>query len=250
MSDDAPEIIPPHHSPVRSIWAEGHDLPYHAFTSLEEAWRNADAAVVMEGDDGGQIYLTCPVACLRCNHDTLTALLEDLNSLAWGDGEGLYYEVLPPGSAVGGGMGGGLVLDHVWLHQDFQEMWLRAEVEQVIAGMRPRLSTEALEQAKRLSQEYSWAQREDQIVDLDWNRISRSGWTCTHCGVAGVGGKDFRLYHRRPGTRYRKFVLCNHCHLPQRLSLFRYTPCPSCGQSLKSSVIRQCYHCGAEWDPT
>ena len=223
------------------------DASNRILKSLADAQKTPNAVVVMEGDYGGQIYLICPVAVLECNHETLKLLLEDLGALAWGDGEKIYYEALPLGASVSGGMGGGLVLDHVWLHQDFQEMKLRPEVEQIIAGLKPRLSSEAMKQAEQLSQAYSWAEREDEIFDLDWNRICKSGWTCTHCKVEGVAGQDFRLYCRPHSQRCCKFVLCNHCHLPQKLSISPYTPCPSCGCPLASINVRKCDHCSAKW---
>ena len=86
MSDEQPQEIPPHHSPVRSLWAEGHGLPYEAFHSLDEARRHADAAMVMEADSGGQILVTCPVRYVAASEDVLNQLLCDLENITWGRG--------------------------------------------------------------------------------------------------------------------------------------------------------------------
>jgi hypothetical protein len=113
MSDEDPKMIPDHHSPVRSMWAEGHGEPYIALKTLDDARKVAETAAVMEGDSGGEIYLTCPIRLVACSESALTQLLDDIDSIEWNDPSsiGLYYDVLPVGSGVGGGMGGGVVID-------------------------------------------------------------------------------------------------------------------------------------------
>lgn len=72
------------------------------------AKRDPQGIVVFEGDYGGQIYLVARAALL----------LSELDSMAWDDPDGarVYFESLPTGSEVAGGMGGGLVTSDLWLH--------------------------------------------------------------------------------------------------------------------------------------
>jgi hypothetical protein len=135
-------IIPEHESAVRRMVADAHGDIYEAITSLDEARARADAVIVMEGDYGGSVYLTCPAHLVQCNEQTLRQLLHDLDEHDWKDAEGagLYYEVAPVGSGVVGGSGGGLVTENVWLHPDLEAKGLREGVEAVITGKRLRLS--------------------------------------------------------------------------------------------------------------
>lgn len=135
------EVIPDHESAVRRVLADAHGGRYEAIKSFNEAKATADAAVVMEGDYGGSIYLTCPARLVRCSEPTLRQLLLDLDEHDWDDpaGAGLYYEVAPVGSGIAGGTGGGVIADRVWLHPDLDAKGLRQGVEAVIAGDRPRL---------------------------------------------------------------------------------------------------------------
>jgi hypothetical protein len=55
--------------------------PYRAYPTLAAARADPDAAVVLEGDYGGQIYLTCPVGLVACDEHALLDLLEDLDQL-------------------------------------------------------------------------------------------------------------------------------------------------------------------------
>ncbi len=133
--------IPDHESAVRRMLADAHGRRYDALESLDEAKATADAAVVMRGDYGGSIYLTCPARIVQCDESTLRQLLHDLDGHDWDDpeGAGLYFEVAPVGSGVAGGTGGGAVTDGVWLHPDLEAMGLRDRVERVITGRHPRL---------------------------------------------------------------------------------------------------------------
>jgi hypothetical protein len=135
------DVIPDHESAVRRMVAEAHGDRYEAIKSLHAAKATADAAVVMEGDYGGSIYLTCPVRLVHCDEPSLRQLLHDLDKQYWNDPEGvsLYYEVAPVGSGVTGGTGGGVVTDGLWLHPDLEKKGLRARVEAVIRGERVRL---------------------------------------------------------------------------------------------------------------
>lgn len=138
MSDD-PIEIPPDVSPVRFMLDSAHGRPHRRFASLAEARAHADAALVMEGDFGGQIYLTCPLRLVQCDQPALAQLLEDLNHFAGFEGEGLFFELLPVGSGVAGGMGGGAVAAEVWLHDEFIASGLYDGVRDVIDGKAPDL---------------------------------------------------------------------------------------------------------------
>ena len=86
--------------------------------------------MVLEGDYGGQVYLTVCHSHLGPNAQ-LETLLERLDRIAWPSNEGqgarCYREVAALDERIPGGMGGGPVYgDAVWLHPEFA-----AEVEMV-----------------------------------------------------------------------------------------------------------------------
>jgi len=109
---------------------------YRAFRTLVEAQEVSDGVVVMEGDYGGQIYLTCPARLVKCDQAALERLLRDLDRLRWKAPETahVFFERGSPGSGVWGGMGGGLIVDGVWLHPDLQKLGIEQQVRDVIAG--------------------------------------------------------------------------------------------------------------------
>jgi hypothetical protein len=133
--------IPPHEAAVRRMVADAHGRTYDAYQSLENAARDEEAAVVLQGDEGGTIYLTCPVRLIRCDQRALKSLLGDLDKLEWNEPEsaGLYFEHAPVGAGVVGGMGGGAVTDGVWLHPRLEAKGIREAVEAVIAGERSHI---------------------------------------------------------------------------------------------------------------
>jgi hypothetical protein len=61
MPGVAVDVLPSHES-LRRMMADLHGVEYEAVESLIEAQARTDFAVVMQGDDGGSIYLTCPAA--------------------------------------------------------------------------------------------------------------------------------------------------------------------------------------------
>lgn len=86
--------------------------------------------MVLEGDWGGQVYLTVPVDRLGPDAQ-LEALLLHLDRIAWPSNEGqgtrVYREDAMLDEGIPVGMGGGCVFsDAVWLHPEFA-----AEVEMV-----------------------------------------------------------------------------------------------------------------------
>lgn len=98
--------------------------------------------VVMEGDWGGQIYLTVPRAVVACTEDVLHQLLADIDAIQWQEPEGasLYVDQYRAGDGVLGGMGGGLVTEGVWLHERLER--LRQPIEAVLAGRQERLASD------------------------------------------------------------------------------------------------------------
>jgi hypothetical protein len=131
-----PDRLPEHESGVRRMTSDAQGEPYVAFESLEAARAAPEGVVVLEGDYGGQIYMVVPARLVRCRDEDLQALLLMLDSHAWKDPAGarVYYERRPLGAGVGGGMGGGRVMDGVWLHPDLRA--LETAVAAVVQGKR------------------------------------------------------------------------------------------------------------------
>jgi hypothetical protein len=149
--DENTPQLPEGVSPVRYIMADVTGIEYRRCSTLDEAKQVADAALVMEGDYGGQIYLTCPIRYIRCGERELVQLFEDIDALGWHDlhGAGMFYEILAIGSGVAGGMGGGVVTDGLWLHPWFDapnlpptltRQQLVGEIWAVIDGQRDRIT--------------------------------------------------------------------------------------------------------------
>lgn len=104
------------------ILARRMGYEYVAYHSLDEARADNEAIVILQGDSGGQIYLTCPVNKIKCAQATLAQLLDEMGCFAWGDGEEMYFERVSPHRFVSGGMGGGCVEDDVWIHPEFRDL--------------------------------------------------------------------------------------------------------------------------------
>jgi hypothetical protein len=139
MSDN---IVPSEHeSGLRRLLAEAEGLSYRAFRSLDEARRDELGAVILEGDDGGQIYATCPASRVGCSQAALEQLLHDVDDLVWRDPRSsrLCFERLPVGSAVPGGMGGGRIEAAVWVHEDLTKLGVDEAIQDVVEGRRGRL---------------------------------------------------------------------------------------------------------------
>ena len=67
--------------------AEGRS--YVAFASLAEAKADPDGVVILEGDDGGQIYVVARAEDVSCSPAALDQLLRDLDLINWEGNEGL-----------------------------------------------------------------------------------------------------------------------------------------------------------------
>jgi hypothetical protein len=142
---EEPEMIPDHESPVRHMLSAAHGTSFEALRSLDEARQAPDGVVVLEGDWGGQIYLVCPASLVGCSDAALKALLDDLDVIAWPpdgepEGRGIYYERHAIGEGIPGGMGGGVVTEGLWIHEEFEDTGLRSAIEAVLIGDRARLS--------------------------------------------------------------------------------------------------------------
>jgi hypothetical protein len=117
-----PPVISDHQSGVRSLIASSHGEEHVAYHSLQEAKFDPDGVVIFEGDYGGQIYLVARAQYVCCSEAQLQSLLLELDASAWADPEGtrVYFESLPVGTGVAGGMGGGTVAAEVWVHADLR----------------------------------------------------------------------------------------------------------------------------------
>ena len=106
---------------IKRLRAEHDDL-------VSNGWK--DIWLVLEGDWGGQIYLTVPWKLLGADPKVLP-LLKSLDREAWScnRGEGRQAYLLSPRERgqktrdVTGGMGGGRLTDGLWLHREFEYGW-------------------------------------------------------------------------------------------------------------------------------
>ena len=116
---------------------------YTAFETIAAARDHQDGVVIFEGDYGGTIYLTIPVPQVACDEATLRQLLLDVDAMCWSNSSGarVVYEALPIGAGVAGGMGGGEVVDGLWLHSRIEALGMRADIQQVVSGQRQRIDT-------------------------------------------------------------------------------------------------------------
>ena len=100
------ERLPEHESGLRRLIADASADAYIAFKSLAEAQAHPDGVVVLEGDDGGQIFAVFPAAQVRCSIAVLEQLLRDLDDIAWPgndtDASRVVYECRRLGAAVAG----------------------------------------------------------------------------------------------------------------------------------------------------
>ena len=136
--------LPGHHSQIRSIIAEASGDTYIALTTFVAAREHPGSVAIFEGDYGGTIYLTIPVRGVACGEAALKQLLFDIDTMCWSDPRGarLVYEVVPVGAGVAGGMGGGQVVDGLWLHPMVEALGVREGIQQVLNGQREHIDTD------------------------------------------------------------------------------------------------------------
>ncbi len=118
---------------------ETHDDSFVALSSLDEARDMDHTAVIMQGGDGAQIYLTVPVKYVRCDEAALRELLVSLDALAWKRpaNAALSFELAPIGSGVFSDLGGGSIVDGVWLHPRLECAGVRPLAEDILFTRRP-----------------------------------------------------------------------------------------------------------------
>jgi hypothetical protein len=140
-----------HVSPLRQLIADATGDFYLAFASLDEAKADPLGAVILEGDDGGQIYVVVPASVVNCSEDALSELLHDLDRICWPhndwDSARVVFERRAVGAPVAGGMGGGIVTRQAWIHPALVQLELGQEILDVLSGELERLSSES--RAKR-----------------------------------------------------------------------------------------------------
>ena len=135
--------LDPDESGLRRLIADTHGTSYQALPSLAAARLHDDGVVVLEGDDGGQVYAVFPARAVECDVEALDHLLRDLDTIAWPgndpDMARVFYERHPLGARIAGGMGGGVVDARGWVHQEFRDLQLEDTIREVIAGQRDRI---------------------------------------------------------------------------------------------------------------
>lgn len=169
--------IEQHKSSVRGLISRARGTPSYPLHSLDEAKTYADGVVILEGDSGGHIYAVAPASRVRCDELTLGQLLRDVDRIAWAVNEGkyaaIYYERRPMGSGIAGGMGGGRVIDGVWVHDEFFELGIAAEIQAVIEGRSERLTSsyDSVYAIVRVDTETKRTEWEDRIriVKIVWS---------------------------------------------------------------------------------
>jgi hypothetical protein len=126
------------------MMAEAAGDTYTAFTTFVAAREHPGGVVIFEGDYGGTIYLTIPVREVACSETALKQLLFDIDTMCWSDSHGarVVYEVIPVGADVAGGMGGGQVIDGLWLHPRLEALGIREGIQQVLNGKREHIDTD------------------------------------------------------------------------------------------------------------
>ena len=125
-----------HESPLRRMIADSAATGYEAFATLDAARRAPNAFVILDGDDGGQIYVVAPVERVACPESTLHSLLHDIDACEWNapDMARLVFERRRPGGAIPGGMGGAVASPNVWTHPKLSVK--RAAILAILAGQR------------------------------------------------------------------------------------------------------------------
>jgi hypothetical protein len=117
----SPKTSPAEERPLAAFQAEASGQLYQQLPTLAKAKEYDDGVVILQGDDGGQIYLVCRATDVNCSVEALEQLLVDLDEIAWPGNDPnsrrIYYERRPTGSAIAGGMGGGRVSETPWIHK-------------------------------------------------------------------------------------------------------------------------------------
>jgi hypothetical protein len=137
----SPKTSPAEERPLASFLAEASGNSYQPLSTLVEAKKYNDGILILQGDDGGQIYVVARAADVKCSVETLKQLLIDLDEIAWPGNDAnsrrIYYERRPIGSGIAGGMGGGFVSATPWIHEKLAKLVL--SILAVLRGERTRI---------------------------------------------------------------------------------------------------------------
>jgi hypothetical protein len=140
-----------HRSVLRELMAKASGRFYVAFETLNQVRTDPEGAVILEGDDGGQILCGCAGPAGRVLGGALTWLLYDLDQISWpGNDEGsarVVFERVAVGTGVAGGMGGGVVTSSAWIHPELVRLGIDNEIRAVLRGDLDRLHAQS--RAKR-----------------------------------------------------------------------------------------------------
>lgn len=135
-SDPAPE----HERPLGRMLADSKGEPFAPLLSLKDAQAEADGYVILQGDDGGQIYVVAPASLVGCSEVTLNRILREIDEIEWpgnpDDMRKVFFERLGPRSSVAGGMGGGEVRSEPWIHRRLESQGYREAILAVLRGER------------------------------------------------------------------------------------------------------------------
>jgi 3-methyladenine DNA glycosylase AlkD len=114
--------------------------PFTPLPGFDRAKESANGCVIIEGDHGGQIYLTCPMKYVKCSQESLENLAQDIDRLYWNDKRGcnVYYEEYELPHEISGGLGGGTLVDGLWIHPGFEGIGIKDRVLAVINGEQTR----------------------------------------------------------------------------------------------------------------
>jgi hypothetical protein len=131
-------LLRSHQSAARTFLAESKGRVYRSFRTLAEARDAPVAAVIVEGDYGGQIFATCPASLVACTEERVRRLAEELetrvNATTYAGSAQVLFEPIPIGGGVAGGMGGGGVIDGVWVHEEIRQLGWAEDVEAILLG--------------------------------------------------------------------------------------------------------------------
>lgn len=139
-------------SPLRRIIADAKGYDYRIAENLQEARTKEGYYLVMEGDDGGQIYLSYPASLVQCDENTLEKILIIIDENQWSNFDNTMrrftFERFDSDRIIPGGMGGGFTLkDDLWVHEEIADAKL--QLKEIL--MRKLSETELTKKLKDLA---------------------------------------------------------------------------------------------------
>ena len=138
-------------SQTRKLILESRGGRYLSVDTLEEARQSDNYYLIMDGDDGGQIYLSCPARLIECDEKTLKEVLTIIDENQWSDeSRGYYFELYKPDEIITGGMDGGLALEKgLWIHDRLKNAKKLLE-EIIIQNLNTKAREEKISELKQL----------------------------------------------------------------------------------------------------